>query len=73
MVIYKAKQVGIEVILVDPKYTSQKCSECGHIHEDNRKTQSLMDCVSCGYVENADVNAAINISRAVKLKKEKEE
>jgi IS605 OrfB family transposase len=73
MVIYKAKQVGIEVILVDPKYTSQKCSECGHIHEDNRKTQSLMDCVSCGHVENADVNAAINISRAVKLKKEKEE
>ncbi len=28
------------VILVDPKYTSQKCNQCGYTSKDNRKTQT---------------------------------
>ena len=41
---------------------------CGHIHPDNRKTQSNFVCVSCGHTDNADKNAAIVIKkRAINL------
>ena len=64
MIDYKAKLLGVPVLYINPAYTSQKCSKCGHTHEDNRKTQSEFKCISCGYSENADLNAAKNISRA---------
>jgi putative transposase len=47
-----------EVISVDPKYTSQKCSNCGHISKENRKTQEKFKCVECGHESNADYNAS---------------
>lgn len=59
---YKAKESGIEVILIDPKYTSQRCNTCGWIDKRNRQTQDAFDCINCGYKTNADVNAAKNIS-----------
>jgi IS605 OrfB family transposase len=63
---YKARLAGIHVSLVDPKYTSQTCNECGHIERANRRSQSEFVCKSCGYIAHADVNAAKNIrSRAV--------
>ncbi|MCL5953468.1 MAG: transposase, partial [Nitrospirae bacterium] len=31
---------------------------------ENRTTQALFRCVSCGHAENADLNAARNILRA---------
>lgn len=58
---YKALEKGIPVILVDPAYTSQTCSECGHCEKKNRKNQALFFCMSCGHTENADVNASKNI------------
>ena len=61
-IIYKAKEHGIEVVKVDPKYTSQRCSKCGHISPLNRKTQADFKCVSCGYACNADFNASQNLS-----------
>ena len=51
------------LIKVNPAYTSQTCSHCGHAEKENRKTQERFQCVSCGYVSNADTNAAINIRR----------
>ena len=51
------------LIEVNPAYTSQRCSVCGHTEKENRKTQARFQCVSCGYVSNADTNAAINIRR----------
>jgi putative transposase len=67
MVEYKAKQFGIIVQYVDSHYTSQKCSECGHIASENRKTQGQFLCVQCGHKMNADLNAAINIARSNEL------
>ncbi len=55
------------VVLVDPKYTSQKCSECGHTHKDNRTAQANFECVECGHAENADFNSAKNIKAAGQL------
>lgn len=62
---YKAKERGIEVIKVNPKYTSKRCSRCGCIHEDNRdckNDQAKFECKICGHKENADINASKNIS-----------
>lgn len=58
---YKCVRHKGMMLAVDPKYTSQKCSECGHTSRDNRKYQSLFKCVECGFSANADHNAAINI------------
>jgi len=62
---YKAALVGVPVVIVDPKYTSQTCSFCGHVSKSNRRSQSLFSCTSCGETLNADHNAARNIGRLV--------
>jgi len=61
---YKQAWLGGEVFAVNPRNTSRTCPACGHICAENRKTQSQFECVECGYAENADLNAAINILRA---------
>lgn len=58
---YKADWIGKNVVTVDPKFTSQKCSKCGNINKLNRQSQSKFKCVRCGHTMNADLNAAINI------------
>jgi putative transposase len=58
---YKAAEAGRRLVAVDPKYTSQTCSQCGFKHPDNRKTQADFACLSCGHQDNADHNAALNI------------
>lgn len=62
-VAYKAQLSGVSVVLVDPRDTSRTCSACGHCVKENRRSQSEFVCVSCGHTLNADLNAAINISR----------
>jgi putative transposase len=47
---------------VNPAYTSQRCSACGHIAAESRKSQALFACVACSFACNADVNAAKNIA-----------
>lgn len=60
--IYKAIAKGINVVYVNPAYTSQKCSKCGNIDKKNRKNQANFCCKSCGFKLNADLNASRNIS-----------
>ncbi len=60
---YKAAGSGINVDYVDARYTSQKCSKCGHVAKGNRRHQSIFHCESCGYHVNADLNASFNIAR----------
>jgi IS605 OrfB family transposase len=57
---YKAEAVGKSVKYIDPRYTSQRCSKCGHISRHSRK-RSRFHCVLCGHQEHADSNAAKNI------------
>ena len=59
---YKAETNGINVVFIDPKNTSRRCSKCGYISPDNRPSQSEFCCQKCGYKENADYNAARNIA-----------
>ena len=58
---WKAANLGGQVQKVDPRHTSQRCSKCGAIHKESRKSQAVYRCIECGYKINADVNAAINI------------
>ena len=59
---YKAQQEGIEISVVDPAYTSQSCSTCGHTEKANRPKQDTFKCKSCGMSLHADHNAALNIA-----------
>lgn len=59
---YKAKGKGITVLLIDPRYTSQRCSKCGFTDRDNRPEQEKFCCKACGFETNADYNAALNIA-----------
>jgi IS605 OrfB family transposase len=61
---YKAEKAGVRVELIDPAYTSQRCSACGHTERRNRKSQAQFCCVVCGHASSADYNAAINIEWA---------
>lgn len=55
---YKARRQGKLVIEVSAFYSSQECGSCGHIHQDNRVSQSGFVCQSCGHTDHADHNAA---------------
>ena len=68
---YKAARRNQLVIAVPPHYSSQECCRCGHIHPDNRKTQSRFVCQRCGHAENADTNAAkVQRKRGIALLRE---
>jgi transposase len=60
------------VAKINPAYTSQTCSVCGHCAPGNRESQAVFRCVACGHQANADVNAAANIAagRAVSARRE---
>lgn len=56
---YKAKMNGVELVVVEPAYTSQTCSVCHYI--GTRKNKSFK-CENCGNDMDADFNAAKNIA-----------
>ena len=57
---YKAESAGRRFVAVNPAYTSQTCSKCGH-----RQAMPLSErefrCPCCGLVLNRDHNASLNI------------
>jgi len=52
---------GVFVWEVNPAYTSQTCSKCGHVDKQSRCGTKFC-CTSCGFEAHADVNAACNIA-----------
>lgn len=60
---YKAESAGKQVILVNPRNTSQICSGCGVIVKKSLSVR-VHKCPYCGLVLDRDINAAINILRA---------
>lgn len=58
----KAGDAGCTVVRINPKQTSQMCSQCGQIV---KKTLSdrVHNCPYCGLSMNRDLNASINIMR----------
>lgn len=57
---YRAESAGVEVILVNPRNTSQKCSGCGEV-VPKTLSDRVHVCPHCGLVIDRDLNASINI------------
>jgi putative transposase len=57
---YKALAAGVQVIAVNPMFTSQRCSGCGELVEKDLHVR-IHDCPFCRLVLDRDVNAARNI------------
>jgi putative transposase len=57
---YKAVEAGRKLGVVNPAYTSQRCSQCGHL-ESKKLTHREHKCSQCGYTAHRDFNAAQNI------------
>ncbi|MDJ0659874.1 MAG: transposase [Crocosphaera sp.] len=55
-----AAKFGSICLKVNPKFTSQKCSHCGHIQKENRNKERFL-CLNCGFFSDADVQASVNI------------
>ena len=57
---YFGKILGVRVIAVNPKYTSQDCSNCGTRVVKTLSTRTHK-CPHCGFIVDRDENAAINV------------
>ncbi|MCE2509152.1 MAG: transposase [Nitrosopumilaceae archaeon] len=57
-----AERLGIRIVEVKPRGTSQECYVCSHTEKDNRNGERFL-CLSCGRLDNADVNASANITQ----------
>lgn len=55
---YKAEAEGIKLVLVDEKYTSQTCPNCGNKHKPRGRNYR---CPSCGFRSHRDVVGQVNI------------
>ncbi|NEO51148.1 MAG: transposase [Moorea sp. SIO4A3] len=56
----KAENAGLVTVAVNPRDTSQNCSNCGTKVPKKLKDR-IHSCLHCGYTEDRDINAAINI------------
>jgi putative transposase len=56
----KAEEAGREVVRVNPAYTSQTCSACGH-RQPMPLSVRVYDCPQCGLVLHRDHNGSLNI------------
>jgi len=59
---YKAESAGTNLIKVDPRNTSQMCSNCGSIVKKTL-SERVHECPYCGVVADRDYSAAVNIHR----------
>ena len=57
---YKAENAGRRFVAVNPAYTTQDCSGCGHRQKMSLSTR-IFDCSCCGLSIHRDLNASRNI------------
>ena len=60
MLSYKAQSAGRKLILVDPRNTTQRCSNCGSIVR-KELSDRIHECPYCGFVADRDYNSSRNI------------
>lgn len=60
--INKCKENNIELRVVDRWYPSSKvCHNCGYIKTDLKLSDRIYQCSECGYTEDRDINASLNL------------
>lgn len=57
---YKAENAGRKCVKVNPAYTSQTCSKCGH-RQPITLSDRVFNCPCCGIKLDRDHNASLNI------------
>ena len=63
----KCRERGIEVRVVSTFYpSSKKCYKCGNVKKDLKISERTYVCDVCGYIEDRDINAALNLRDAQK-------
>lgn len=62
MLKYKAEKAGTTIIAVNPKGTTQRCSNCDTIVPKSLHVR-LHNCTVCGFTASRDYNAALNIHK----------
>lgn len=59
---YKCNWLNIELRIVDRWYPSSKtCHSCGNIKKDLKLSDRVYVCSECGYIEDRDYNASLNL------------
>ena len=63
---YKCELYGSKLIVVDRWFPSSKtCSNCGTKKETLLLSERVFECGHCGFVQDRDLNAAVNLSHCV--------
>jgi len=60
LLLSKAEEAGRTVVRVNPAYTSQRCSCCGHIQQMPLSVR-IYECPNCGLIIDRDHNGSKNI------------
>ncbi len=64
---YKCQLYGSQLLFVDRFYPSSKtCSNCGHIKQFLSLSERVFKCQQCQFECDRDLNAAINLQKAVR-------
>jgi IS605 OrfB family transposase len=63
MLEYKLNYSGGMLVSVSAKYTSLTCPVCGNVSKENRESQVVFACKSCGFMHNADWVGAENVRK----------
>lgn len=67
---YKCLWNGGRLEMINPMHTSTRCSRCLYNDRYNRKGKQF-HCANCGYTEDADKNASINIDRVGRTQRDR--
>jgi putative transposase len=59
---YKAAKAGRTVVAVNPRGTSQRCSQCGTVVPKDVSVR-VHHCPHCGFKASRDLNSALEILR----------
>jgi putative transposase len=63
MLTYKAEVSGCAVLVADRWFPSTKLCVCGVVNETITLADRVFHCGDCGYTEDRDVHAALNLAR----------
>ena len=56
-----AEEFSVEIVKVNPTYTSQECNKCHYVAKENRVNRDRFECRLCGRKAHADVNGSRNV------------
>ena len=59
---YQASKLGNRVAEINPRKTSQECSQCGYVSPNNRDGEKFV-CEACGHHADADIDAGAVIGK----------